>query len=53
MAAPSASLTPGEVLGDRLMSETRILVDAALDDTQTKSVRQALAALGAAGAQPF
>jgi heme-degrading monooxygenase HmoA len=45
--------TPGEVLGDRLMSETRILVDAALDDTQTKSVRQALAELGAAGAQPF
>jgi hypothetical protein len=44
---------PGEVLGDRLMSETSILVDAALDDTQTKLVRQALARLGAAGAQPF
>ncbi len=45
--------TPGEVLGDRLMSETRVLVDAALDGTQIMSVRQALAALGAAGAQPF
>jgi len=44
---------PGEVLGDRLMSETSILVDTALDDTQIQSVRQALAALGAAGAQPF
>ena len=44
---------PGEVLGDRLMSETSILVDAALDDTQTKLVRQTLARLGAAGAQPF
>ena len=43
----------GEVLGDRLMSETSILVDAALDDAQTKSVRQALSELGAAGAQPF
>jgi heme-degrading monooxygenase HmoA len=41
---------PGEVLGDRLMSETRILADTALDDTQIKSVRQALAELGAAGA---
>ena len=45
--------TPGEVLGDRLMSETRILVDTALDDTHIQSVRQALAELGAAGAQPF
>jgi len=44
---------PGDVLGDRLMSETRILVDTALDDTQIQSVRQALAELGAAGAQPF
>jgi heme-degrading monooxygenase HmoA len=44
---------PGEVLGDRLMSETSILVDAALDDPQMRSVRQALAELGAAGAQPF
>jgi hypothetical protein len=44
---------PGEDLGDRLMSETRILVDTALDDTQIQSVRQALAELGAAGAQPF
>jgi heme-degrading monooxygenase HmoA len=44
---------PGEVLGDRLMSETSILVDTALDDTQIQSVRQALAELGAAGAQPF
>jgi heme-degrading monooxygenase HmoA len=44
---------PTEVLGDRLMSETRILVESALDDTQIKSVRQALAELGAAGAQPF
>jgi hypothetical protein len=44
---------PGEVLGDRLMSETRILVDTALDDTEIQSVRQALAELGAAGAQPF
>jgi heme-degrading monooxygenase HmoA/uncharacterized protein (DUF302 family) len=44
---------PGEILGDRLMSETRILVDTALDDTQIQSVRQALAELGAAGAQPF
>jgi heme-degrading monooxygenase HmoA len=44
---------PGEVLGDRLMSETRILAATALDDTQTQSVRQALAGLGAAGAQPF
>jgi len=44
---------PGEVLGDRLMSETRILVEAALDDTQTKLVRQTLGRLGAAGAQPF
>ena len=44
---------PGEVLGDRLMSETNILVDRALDDTQIQSVRQALAELGAAGAQPF
>ena len=45
--------TPGEVLGDRLMSETSILVDAALDDTQIDSVRKALAELGAAGARPF
>jgi heme-degrading monooxygenase HmoA len=44
---------PGEVLGDRLMSETSILVDTALDNTQIQSVRQALAELGAAGAQPF
>src|ERR1700722_7313429 len=44
---------PGEVLGDRLMSETSILVDTALDDTEIPSVRQALAELGAAGAQPF
>ena len=44
---------PGEVLGDRLMAETRILVDAALDDTRIQSVRQALAELEAAGAQPF
>ncbi|HET6943379.1 MAG TPA: hypothetical protein VFH89_14585 [Sphingomicrobium sp.] len=44
---------PGEVLGDRLMSETSILVDTALDDTQIQSVRQAMAGLGAAGAQPF
>lgn len=44
---------PDEVLGDRLMSETRILVDTAFDDTQRQSVRQALAGLGAAGAQPF
>ena len=44
---------PGEVLGDRLMSETSILVDTALDDTQIQSVRQALAELGAAGAHPF
>ena len=44
---------PGEVLGDRLMSETRILVDTDLDDTHIQSVRQALAELGAAGAQPF
>jgi hypothetical protein len=44
---------PGEVLGDPLMSETRILVDSALDDTQIKSLRQALAELRAAGAQPF
>jgi len=36
-----------------LMSETRILVDTALDDTQIQSVRQALAELGTAGAQPF
>ena len=43
----------GEVLGDRLMSETSIRVGTALDDTQIKSVRQALAELGAAGAQPF
>jgi heme-degrading monooxygenase HmoA len=43
----------GEVLGDRLMSETSILVDTALDDIQTRSVRQALAELGDAGAQPF
>jgi heme-degrading monooxygenase HmoA len=45
--------TPDEVLGDRLMSETRLLVDTALDDTQIKVVRQALAKLGAAGAMPF
>ena len=32
---------PGEVLGDRLMSETRILVDNALDDTQIQLVRRA------------
>ena len=44
---------PGEVLGDRLISETNILVDAALDGTQTTLIRQALARLGAAGAQPF
>ena len=44
---------PDEVLGDRLMSETRILVDIALDDTQIELVRQALAELGAVGAQPF
>lgn len=44
---------PGEVLGDRLMSETSILVDTALDDSQIKSMRQALAELGDAGAQPF
>jgi len=44
---------PGEALGDRLMSETSILVDTALDDTQLQSVRRALAELGAAGAQPF
>ena len=44
---------PGEVLGDRLMSETSILVDSAFEDTQIKSVRLALAELGAAGAQPF
>jgi hypothetical protein len=36
---------PGEVLGNRLMSETSILVGTALDDAQTKSVRQALAEL--------
>jgi hypothetical protein len=35
------------------MSETSILVDTALDDTQIQSVRQALAELSAAGAQPF
>ena len=45
--------TPGEVLGDRLMSETSILADAAFDDTQMQSVRQALAELEGAGAQPF
>jgi heme-degrading monooxygenase HmoA len=45
--------TPGEVLGDRLMSETSLRVDSALDDTQTKFARQALAELGPAGAQPF
>ena len=44
---------PGEVLGDRLMSETSVLVDTALDDARIRSVRQALAELGAAGAQPF
>jgi hypothetical protein len=44
---------PGEVLGDRLMSETNMLVDTALDDTQIQSVRQALAELSTAGAQPF
>jgi hypothetical protein len=44
---------PGEVLGDRLMSETNILVDTALDDTRVQSVRQALAEMGTAGAQPF
>jgi len=42
-----------KVLGDRLMSETSMLVDSALDDAQIKSVRHALAELGAAGAQPF
>jgi hypothetical protein len=35
------------------MSETSILVDAALDDAQIELVREALAGLGAAGAQPF
>jgi hypothetical protein len=49
----SRSPMPGEVLGDRLMSETSILVDTALDDTQIQSVRRAMAGLGAAGAQPF
>jgi heme-degrading monooxygenase HmoA len=44
---------PGEVLGDRLMAETSILVDTALDDTRIRSVRQALSELGSAGAQPF
>jgi hypothetical protein len=44
---------PGEVLGDRLMSETNILAGTALDDAQMQSVRQALAELCAAGAQPF
>jgi heme-degrading monooxygenase HmoA len=44
---------PAEILGDRLMSETRVLIGAAFDETQTKLVRQALARLGAAGAQPF
>jgi heme-degrading monooxygenase HmoA/uncharacterized protein (DUF302 family) len=43
----------GEILGDRLMSETSILVDTALHDTQIQLVRQALAELSAAGAQPF
>jgi heme-degrading monooxygenase HmoA len=45
--------TPGDVPGDRLMSETRLLVDTALDDTQIAAVRQSLAKLGAAGAVPF
>jgi heme-degrading monooxygenase HmoA len=44
---------PGEVLGDRLMSETSILVDAPLDDPEIQSARQALAEMGAAGALPF
>jgi hypothetical protein len=35
------------------MSETSIFVDAALGDAGIRSVRQALAGLGAAGAQPF
>jgi heme-degrading monooxygenase HmoA len=37
--------TLGEVVGDRLMSETSFLVDAALDGAQIKPVRQALAGL--------
>ena len=44
---------PDEALGHRLMSETRILVDTALDDTRMTSVWQWLAELGAIGAQPF
>ena len=44
---------PDEALGHRLMSETKILVDTALDDTRMTSVWQWLAELGAIGAQPF
>ncbi|MGQ7932362.1 hypothetical protein [Paraburkholderia sp. D1E] len=45
--------TPGETLGDRLMSETRLSVDTPLDEEQMKFVQQALGGLDAAGAVQF
>jgi heme-degrading monooxygenase HmoA len=47
------SPTPGEALGDHLMSETRLFVDTALNDARINRVRQALDELSAAGAVPF
>jgi hypothetical protein len=47
------SPTTGEALGVRLMSETRLFVDTALNDAQMNRARQALGELSAAGAVPF
>ena len=44
---------PGEALGDRLMSETRLFVDAPLSDAQMGIVQEALAGLPAFGAKMF
>ena len=44
---------PGEVLGDRLMCETRIQASQPLDDAQVQTLRGGLSALAKAGAAPF
>jgi heme-degrading monooxygenase HmoA len=44
---------PGETLGDRLMSESRVFVDTPFNEEQMKVARQALAELSAFGAIPF
>ncbi|WP_207002464.1 hypothetical protein [Trinickia mobilis] len=44
---------PGEVLQGRVMCEARLLREAELDAAEIQSLREALAGIAEAGAQPF